>query len=254
MSSRRLIISSRFKICVLPLMAVIVLAVSGGSAIKAHAASNSAASFAQKKAALKWTDYRIQRFQATAWRWESILGRSHSRSSWRPGRVHSLAYDQWVLKFWQHKSRLAHAAAKRWMQKRTQTLRVLIRRWDLAMGVRPSLSTRSLTDASVETAFNHANHVAQAVYGQYANPPQKANFECIHRYEGSWTDRDSGHNGHYGGVQMGKAEWDKFGEPYTGKKYPYQASKLEQLWAAGRYWEVSGFHPWPATAHDCGLL
>lgn len=37
-----------------------------------------------------------------------------------------------------------------------------------------------------------------------SHPPLKyrALWLCIHHYEGAWNDADSGHNGHYGGLQM----------------------------------------------------
>jgi len=93
--------------------------------------------------------------------------------------------------------------------------------------------------------------LASRVYRQFRNPPQKGNFLCIHGHEGSWSDMGAPY---YGGVQFGYNEWNRFGYPYTGKQYAYQATPLEQLWAAYRYWRVSGFHPWPQTARMCGLL
>lgn len=83
------------------------------------------------------------------------------------------------------------------------------------------------------------------------NPPHLAQFLCIHGYEASWTDTGLPY---FGGIQFGPHEWRRFGYPFTHKHYAYQATPLEQIWSGERYWQVSGFRPWPNTARYCGLL
>lgn len=208
---------------------------------------------ALKTAELRSVKKRITAYGVLIRHWQSLMGLPGTYFSVSAMRTQSLPYARWILKTRQARSHKLHAKAKRWMIGRMNDLQEAIREWQSSMGA-PS-SARQLSSAgSIETRFNLLRRKARQVYIQYQNPPQKANFECIHGYEGSWTDEDSGDNGHYGGVQMGKAEWNKFGKPYAHTEYPYQASKLAQLWAAARYWMVSGFKPWPQTAHFCGLL
>jgi len=82
-------------------------------------------------------------------------------------------------------------------------------------------------------------------------PPHYSEWLCIHSHEGSWTDDGAPY---WGGVQFGSSEWHRFGTPYTGVDTANLASPLEQMWAAERYWRVSGFYPWPRTARMCGLI
>lgn len=82
-------------------------------------------------------------------------------------------------------------------------------------------------------------------------PPHHRAWDCIHGYEGSWSDAGAPY---YGGLQFGYSEWMTYGYPYTHVTTANLASPLQQEWAAERYWRVSGFHPWPQTARYCGLL
>lgn len=84
-----------------------------------------------------------------------------------------------------------------------------------------------------------------------ALPPHYQAWLCIHRYEGSWTDSGSPY---WGGLQFGYNEWHRFGTPYTGADTANLASPIQQMWAAERYYRLSGFYPWPNTARDCGLI
>lgn len=87
--------------------------------------------------------------------------------------------------------------------------------------------------------------------GPSGYPPHYQAWLCIHRYEGAWNDPGGPY---YGGLQFGFNEWQRFGAPYSGAGTADRASPLEQMWAAERYWQVSGFYPWPQTAHACGLI
>jgi len=204
-------------------------------------------------AALHEVKEKTAAYRQDVWHWQTLMGLHRTGFSRAAARTHSLPYANWILKVWKTRARTLHIRAKRWMAQRMLSLRVSVKQWRSAMGAKSPRRELSAS-GSLEFRFNQWRRLARQTHAQYRNPPQKANFLCIHRFEGSWTDRDSGHNGHYGGVQMGKDEWDKFGRPYTHKEYPYQASMLDQLWAAYRYWLVSGFSPWSQTAPNCGLL
>jgi hypothetical protein len=76
---------------------------------------------------------------------------------------------------------------------------------------------------------------------------------CVHGKEGSWTANTG--NGYFGGMQFDMASW--YGWPVYGERFasrPDLATPAEQLLASYRYWKVSGWHPWPNTAHACGLI
>lgn len=62
--------------------------------------------------------------------------------------------------------------------------------------------------------------VKQARY-KLSHPPIRylALWTCIHNYEGSWDNADTGHNGHFGGLQM-TSPWGR------GVYYVYRADWL----------------------------
>jgi len=67
-------------------------------------------------------------------------------------------------------------------------------------------------------------------------PPHHALWVCIHRSEASsWYDHDSGHNGHYGGLQMA---WNWLG--YVNGDAA-NLSQAQQEWAAEKAWAASGY-------------
>ena len=76
-------------------------------------------------------------------------------------------------------------------------------------------------------------------------------FECVHRYEGSWTANTG--NGYRGGLQFGSAEWQRYGGRYAPSGLNL-ASPAEQIAAGIAYHAVAGFWPWPQTARACGLI
>lgn len=77
-------------------------------------------------------------------------------------------------------------------------------------------------------------------------------FECIHRFEGAWTDRGAPY---WGGLQM---DWDfmqTYGGGLLGRKGTADRwSPAEQVAAAIVGHAERGFWPWPTTARRCGLL
>src|ERR1041384_7160173 len=75
--------------------------------------------------------------------------------------------------------------------------------------------------------------------------PRKAQWLCIHRFEGSWSD--SG-DPYWGGLQMDRG----FMRTYAPKSllrrgWANSWSALEQMWVAERAHRTRGFYPWPNT-------
>ena len=88
---------------------------------------------------------------------------------------------------------------------------------------------------------------------QSQNPPHKAAFLCIHRYEGSWPSNTG--NGYYGGLQMNLG-FQRTYAPWLlrAKGTADHWTPLEQMWTAEKAAKSRGFYPWPNTARSCGLL
>ena len=101
---------------------------------------------------------------------------------------------------------------------------------------------RALWRGRAVRAHDHALH-----------PPHQRQFLCIHRYEGSWSDRRAPY---YGGLQMDLAFMRRYGRELLRRKGTADHwSPLEQMWVAERaYRSGRGFYPWPNTARDCGLI
>jgi hypothetical protein len=96
---------------------------------------------------------------------------------------------------------------------------------------------------------------ASAARLRASHPPHFDDWLCIHSHEASWTDHDSGRNGHFGGLQMSPEFMQGYGpELFAAKGTADKWTPLEQMWVAERAWAVRGFHPWPETAHMCGLI
>ncbi len=95
-------------------------------------------------------------------------------------------------------------------------------------------------------------HRAIAARRQAQSPPHKAEWLCIHRYEGSWTDPNAPY---YGGLQMDVEFQQTYGpDLYREKGTADHWTPLEQMWVAERAYRTRGFWPWPNTARYCGLL
>jgi hypothetical protein len=83
-------------------------------------------------------------------------------------------------------------------------------------------------------------------------PPHRAQWLCIHRYEGPWQDPGAPY---YGGLQMDVRFQRVYGlDLYRAKGTADHWSPLEQMWVAERAYRTRGFLPWPNTARFCGLL
>ncbi len=85
------------------------------------------------------------------------------------------------------------------------------------------------------------------------HPPHLAEWRCIHRWEGSWTDPNSPY---YGGLQMDLAFQRAYGFGLLRHKGTANHwAPYEQMWVAERALKAGrGFHPWPLTALRCGLI
>ena len=84
------------------------------------------------------------------------------------------------------------------------------------------------------------------------NPPHKAEWLCIHQYEGSWADPSAPY---FGGLQMDLEFQQTYGRVLLRAKGTADHwSPLEQMWVAERAYKTRGFWPWPNTARSCGLL
>lgn len=76
-------------------------------------------------------------------------------------------------------------------------------------------------------------------------------FNCIHRYEGSWTDPGAPY---YGGLQFDRSFMATYGAEYlraigTANHWP----RSVQIAVAIKGYLARGFSPWPVTRRMCGL-
>jgi hypothetical protein len=95
-------------------------------------------------------------------------------------------------------------------------------------------------------------HRAIVARNQAYRPPHKAQWQCIHHYEGSWTDPNAPY---YGGLQMDVEFQRTYGlDLYRSKGTADHWTALEQMWVAERAFRTRGYWPWPNTARYCGLL
>jgi hypothetical protein len=101
-------------------------------------------------------------------------------------------------------------------------------------------------------------HRATRAHRQATNPPRKAAWLCIHRYERNpaqgWGTRTG--NGYYGGLQMDIAFQRAYGPELLRRRGTADNWRwFEQMWVAERaYRSGRGFYPWPNTARFCGLI
>jgi hypothetical protein len=96
-------------------------------------------------------------------------------------------------------------------------------------------------------------HVRRLRTRYVQGPAHRAQWLCIHRYEGSWTDPAAPY---YGGLQMDLSFQAAYGGYLLRTKGTADNwTPLEQMWVAERaYKSGRGFYPWPNTARYCGLI
>jgi len=94
---------------------------------------------------------------------------------------------------------------------------------------------------------------AKGAWRKAQRPPHYAEWQCIHRYEGSWVDPNAPY---YGGLQMDMSFQRAYGwNLLQSKGTADNWSPLEQMWVAERaHASGRGFYPWPNTARYCNLL
>ena len=94
---------------------------------------------------------------------------------------------------------------------------------------------------------------AKQAWRKAQRPPHYQEWQCIHRYEGSWVDPNAPY---YGGLQMDLSFQRTYGGRLLDEKGTADNwSPLEQMWVAERaHASGRGFYPWPNTARFCGLL
>ena len=150
-----------------------------------------------------------------------------------------------------------HQAAIKWLGSQIVSYQKATWRWERLMGV-PLTATqgRMLAEMSipdVKQAARGWHRLAAEARQKAQNPPHRAAFLCIHRFEGSWPSNTG--NGYYGGLQM----YLGFQQTYAPwllrtKGTAAHWTPLEQMWTAEKAAKSRGFDPWPNTARSCGLL
>lgn len=193
----------------------------------------------------------IGRYQHVTWHWQRVMGQHRTPSSFSPLRSPDAAYRRWVLRLWKHRAERLERTASRFMAARTRTYRLEVDHWNRVMGAPPLRQLAS--SGSPEAAFLRWRSLAQRVLRRAAQPPYESAWQCIHRYEGSWTDAGGPY---YGGLQMDLG----FQQHYGGYLLQLKGTAdnwtpEEQMWVAARAHRSGlGFSPWPNTARACGLL
>jgi hypothetical protein len=139
--------------------------------------------------------------------------------------------------------------------RRVDAYRAATARWLMVVDGRPprgmarSVAARS---ASRLRWLAHVWHVREhKAWRRAEHPPFLGAWNCIHSYEGSWTDHGAPY---WGGLQMDYSFQSAYGSWLLRHKGTADHwTPLEQIWVAVKAWRVRGFSPWPNTARDCGV-
>ena len=130
-------------------------------------------------------------------------------------------------------------------------------RWEQLMGAHKTPTEgRVLTEMSisdVQRAVVLWKRRASAARRLAERPPHMAQFLCIHRFEGSWTDSGAPY---YGGLQMDWSFMHTYGGWLLARRGPANRwSPAQHMWVAERALQRGrGFYPWPHSARMCGLI
>lgn len=144
------------------------------------------------------------------------------------------------IKYWSGVARRARAATKHWLtivRGRPPHQRVAVRKHSSA---RAAQRQARIWHRRANVAWRVAHH-----------PPKLHVWNCIHHYEGSWTDPNAPY---WGGLQMDYSFQSAYGSwllRHEGTANHW--APLAQIWAGVRAWRVRGFEPWAGTAHACGV-
>jgi hypothetical protein len=170
------------------------------------------------------------------------------------GVTQAIAAGQSSMQAQQEKARLA---AIEWLGGQIRGYQHATWRWERVMGTRLTPTAgRVLTEMSVpdvKRAVVLWKVRAHTAHSKAEHPPHLRAFLCIHRYEGSWTDRGGPY---YGGLQMDLGFQSTYGRALLRRKGTADHwTPLEQMWVAERaFANGRGFYPWPNTARWCGLI
>jgi hypothetical protein len=200
---------------------------------------------------------KIDRYRTETWRWQRRMAKPLTPSARSERDLRDRTYRRWVLRTWKARAQRARRAAHRHLARRLFRYRAETWRWQRVMGRRPPRAVRrKLRVPTPEHAWRAASRwerrAAQA-RRRALNPPRKAAWLCIHRFEGPWDDP---HAPYFGGLQMDLAFMRTYGRHLLRRKGTADNwTPLEQIWVAERgYRSGRGFHPWPNTARFCGLI
>ena len=221
----------------------------------------------------------IDHYRVVTWTFQRAAHEHRTPTSFSYRHSADPAYLQWTATTWE--ARAGHARADALARLRSSFAVALPRapRPHSKLAVRLSYSrnltlrlrriypgtvTRTFATARAKAGGAAALHLweersavaalAVARHGVTVPAGLRADFSCIHRFEGAWT-ADTG-NGYYGGLQMDLSFQRRYGAQYvrvwgTADKWPAWA----QLAVAVRaYQSGRGFYPWPNTARACGLI
>jgi hypothetical protein len=200
---------------------------------------------------LKQCNRSTVKYRSQTWYWQHLMGRSRTRSHYKPGASNTLPYCQAVLKLWHGRAVRWYSAARRWMPQRILEYRRNVRYWRLVVTGEPARDRTLAAGGSLVEQFRRWHRAERHWHQLGIHPPYLSDWFCIHRYEGSWTDSGSPY---WGGLQMDLS----FQQTYGGWLLRHKGTAdhwtpLEQIWAAVRASRTRGFSPWPNTARDCGL-
>ena len=193
----------------------------------------------------------IVRYQRITWHWQDLMGVRRTASSFSPVRSTDPAYRRWVLDLWQRRAKRLRVNARAWMSREIRVYQSEVDHWQHVMDLGPLRQTAS--SGGRELTFLRWRQLARHVLREASHPPYLAAWECIHRYEGSWTDSRAPY---YGGLQMDLGFQQRYGGYLLRLKGTAEHwTPLEQRWVAARaHRSGRGFYPWPNTARACGLL
>jgi hypothetical protein len=132
----------------------------------------------------------------------------------------------------------------------TRRLRATARRWETVTG-RPHARFPGLFASP--RALRFWRRRARRVLLLAARPPHKPGWLCIHRFEGSWSDRG---DPYWGGLQMGHGFMRTYAPRLLLRRgLANRWTALEQMWVAERaHRSGRGYSPWANAARSCGLI
>jgi hypothetical protein len=148
--------------------------------------------------------------------------------------------DAREIAYWSGKALHDQAATARWLT--------------VVRGRPPRHFSATRKRSSPEAARNLARRWHQRAIAAWRvahRPPQLRAWNCIHHYEGSWSDPNAPY---WGGLQMDYSFQSAYG-PWLlkHKGTANHWTPLQQIWAGVRAWRVRGFEPWSTSAHACGV-